>query len=200
MAGAQPNIGPDGVLYPSIRAACKKFSKGERPVYKRMKQGMTLAQAIQDSPGIDANAVMYKGRKYKNLTALCDACSAPYAVVYDRLRKGIPLGSAMETPFTACGVSDAFGTEYKSARALCQDWDISRDVFSYHLRNGHDSVTAMSMAACAKWPGTQAGPYIIVKCVQWPWFLCQDPDRNEIILHARKIRHFKNKSKQPDPL
>lgn len=188
MAKAQSHVGPDGKEYTSIREACRAFNKTEHPVYKRMRRGMTLAQAILDAPDADAGSVRYGGRSYPSLTALCSAHGLNYTTVYARIRSGRTLEEAVaEGPNEKNRICGPFGTEYRSERAMAKSWHASRDALSYHLRNGSGVAAALSIAVNAKWPGMAAGPYTVMRQIEWPWFLCAGPD-GDVVLRADKIR------------
>ena len=188
MAKAQSHVGPDGKEYPSIREACRAFNKTEHPVYKRMRRGMTLAQAILDAPDADAGSVRYGSRDYPSLAALCSAHGLNYTTVYARIRSGRTLeGAIAEGTSEKNRIRDPFGTGYRSERAMAENWHASRDVLSYRLRNGAGVTAALSMAVGAKWPGTAAGPYTVMRQVEWPWFLCAGPD-GDVVLRADRIR------------
>lgn len=83
---------------------------------------------------------------------------------------------------------DHNGTEHPTAKAACEAWHILPITFRYHRPLEKTDGDAIKAACTATWPGKTAGPYRILKCVQFPWFLCSDEAQSSILLHADALR------------
>lgn len=197
-----PCVGPDGRQYPSIKAMCAANGLNYGRTMDRTYTGNTLDKAID--PDFWNNRYQdHLGKWYPSLEKMLEAYHINISTYLHRRKIGWTLEKALTTPVSngkGKPVTDFNGQPFMSVKDMCDFWSVSVHIVRRQLllRKDRPPEDVLTDTIVSAWPGTKAGPYKIIQCVQWPWFLCQDPDQNELILHARKIRHFKNESKQPD--
>lgn len=194
-----PVVGPDGKTYDGITKLCAAYGVNRQSIHKHMQNGYTFEEAMagiaenskKNRPPTKptANPVTYEGRQYPSIAAACRAASADDYDVRGRMAAGYALEDAIAKNLAykkKPPVKDPFGKEYTKQSGMCRDWHISAGVYGYYRRTGNTNPAA---AACAAtWPGKTAGPYKILKCIRFPWFLCNDDRNGGIVLHAEDLR------------
>ena len=125
----------NGVTYSSLKALCEEFGVSYDSIRRRLFQhGMTLEEAlskpIKESSCIP---VSYKGRKYKSIKSLCLSTGANYKTVRKRLKRGMTIEEAIDTPKGQINPIRFNGVTYSSLVDLCKKFEISYNAIRCRL-------------------------------------------------------------------
>ena len=118
----------DGKEYSSIKSLCESYGVSYAMVTQRLKRGMSLENAIKIPLKTHRNGIkiVYNGKEYPSIRSLANEKNVPYHVVQMRLKKGMSIKKAIETP-----VGELMGNEiifrnkkYSSFSKLCKAFNI----------------------------------------------------------------------------
>lgn len=129
-----------GVEYTSIKALCEKYKVSYAMVSQRLKKGMSIEEAIETPLKKHRNGipVMYKGKQYQSIRSLAKKKNIPYHVVQMRVKKGMNIEKAIDTPVgELMGNTIEFkGKTYSSFSKLCKEYNISSSIALSRLNMG----------------------------------------------------------------
>lgn len=118
----------NGVEYSSIKSLCESCNVSYAMVTQRLKTGMSIEEAINIPLKTHRNGIkiVYDGIEYPSIRSLAKAKNIPYHVIQMRLKKGMSIKKAIETP-----VGELMGNEivfknkkYSSFSKLCKAFNI----------------------------------------------------------------------------
>lgn len=121
-----------GVEYSSIKSLCETYKISYAMVSQRLKKGLSVEEAINTPLKEHRNGipVMYKGKKYPSIRNLANSKNIPYHVVQMRVKKGMDIETAVDTP-----VGELMGNEiefkgkiYPSFSKLCKEFKIPSSI------------------------------------------------------------------------
>lgn len=121
-----------GIEYSSIKSLCETYKVSYAMVSQRLKNGFTIEDAIEIPLKKHRNGipVIYKGVQYQSIRSLAHSKNIPYHVVQMRIKKGIDIETAIDTP-----VGELMGNQiefkgklYPSFSNLCKTYNISSSI------------------------------------------------------------------------
>lgn len=188
-AQAIPCAGPDGTKYPSIAAAARAVGLSTYAVRSRMDRSNPDSSRVitPDAPG----PTDHLGKEYPSINAMATTYGITPNTYRTRIQRGLSKKQALTMPLerpTRRGATDFDGNRFPNAKAMCQHWNVNLQ--SVSARKSECKIPyaeALRSVIAHSWPGKAAGGMQIIKCIQWPWFLCHMDGETDVILHARKI-------------
>lgn len=189
--------GPDGKTYPSKKALREAYGTNGATVCRFRKKGLSEEQALVLAARQHAErgslrrkriAVAYEGNTYPNAAAFARAIGEDPGTVRARLKKGQTPDEIAKEAHRRKRCTDPLGKKHPTTVSMCAYWHISTDRYNYYARNPMNDPVAKACATA--WAGKTAGPYRIIKCVQFPWFQCSDETGRSIVLHAAVLREL----------
>ena len=121
-----------GKEYASIKDVCNEYNVSYAMVSQRLKNGYTIEKAIETPLKKLRNGitVIYKGQEYPSIRNLAKCKGIPYHVVQMRVKKGMSIEKAIDTP-----VGELMGNEikfrdkiYPSFSKLCKEFNIPSSI------------------------------------------------------------------------
>ena len=129
-----------GVEYSSIKALCEKYKISYAMVSQRLKKGLSIEEAIETPLKKHRNGitVVYKGKEYQSIRSLANKKNIPYHVVQMRVKKGMSIEDAIDTPVgELMGNKVEFkGKVYSSFSKLCKAYNISSSIAISRINMG----------------------------------------------------------------
>ncbi len=129
-----------GKKYPSIKALCMENDVDCTVVYSRLEAGWTLERALNTPEGICPNAkeVVYNGETFKSISSLCRKYGLNISRVTTRVKRGMSIKDAVETPdIVSQGKPCVYNEKkYRSIKNLCEQLGFNYDIILRRINSG----------------------------------------------------------------
>lgn len=183
---------PDGREYKSIHEMCAAAGVDDGTYYNRKKAGKSLDDCL--SPGSRSCTPCRDpdGNEYPSVNAMCAAHGQDRSTFRWRLAHGASMKEALEKtpPKNHIAMELPDGTACRTIRDACRRLRITQHDLLHDVRKGLPHADAIRNACIRKWPGMHAGRYAILRCIRWPWFLCDDSGGAAVVLSAANIQRM----------
>lgn len=127
----------DGVIYPSLSALAREKHISYGAMYRRLRMGMDLEQALQSNQR--NHTIEYDGKIYPSIKALAEEQQRVYSTLKARLERGMRVEEALLNTRFYGGRGHPIeyaGKTYPNSKALAEELQISYDILRYRLRKG----------------------------------------------------------------
>lgn len=141
-----------GNKYSSMRAMCKAYNIGIVTFKYRIKNGMSLEEALTTPLADSTKGKTCKdhlGNEYISLSAMCEAYGVKANTFHSRIKSGMSLEEALTTPSTPLvdipERTDHLGNTYSSRVAMCKAWGMDINTFTGRLASGMSLEEALTI-------------------------------------------------------
>ena len=164
----------DGTKYNTIKEACEAYGTNYKTVGSRIRNGWPLEKAIctpaghNISPGyVGIRKVTIEGKEFRSIRAACKEYDVNYQVVFDRVRRGMDIESAILALNNKCNRKSisVFNHEFKSRSELKIFYDVLTNVAKIYREKGQKGLEEFIIKStiCKKLSiGTQQYKYVDV--------------------------------------
>lgn len=168
------SIDIDGTKYNTIKEACEAYGTNYKTVGSRIRNGWPLEKAIctpaghNISPGyVGIRKVIIEGKEFRSIRAACKEYDVNYQVVFDRMRRGMDIESAILALNNKCNRKSisVFNHEFKSRSELKIFYDVLTNVSKIYREKGQKGLEEFIIKStiCKKLSiGTQQYKYVDV--------------------------------------
>lgn len=196
--GTAPVKDHTGQEFPSANAMYAHWGTNKNTYLGRIRSGMTMQEALETKPCTGPKPCRdHLGNEFPSISAMC----RHYGVSSKSFAGGLSSGKTLEqalkkTRTLRSECRDWAGRAYRSIKELAAAIHVSATNLSHYKTHGPAGMNRIAEAAVTNyWPGRPAGNYLVVACVEFPWFLCRNtgpsdkacPAGSEIILHADAV-------------
>ena len=193
---------PNGVSYPSEQAMAEAWGISCSTYRARMQAGWDKASALSRPangskkkqpernarPEIDPDGVTHPSIK-----SMCSKYGVKTGTYLQRISRGWDKSAALSAP---TGQHDILplgkNGDPITASQACARWHVRYASYKWQKRRGKNPEQAFQTACIKTWTGSTAGHFTILACVQWPWFLVEDREKQQTVLNAVEICRLKN--------
>lgn len=188
-----------GKTYRTRKEMCDAYGITPIVLRKRLKNGADLAAALETPVGMfSLPCTDHLGNEFPSISAMCRFHGVNHNSFQRKHAKGLPLKeclSAEKQRWQAC--LDWAGREYPSIAKMAAALHVPNARLAYYSRQrGGAGPETAAYAVSRSWPGTDAGPYVILSCQSFPWFLCQEIQAGRagcnVIMHADALLELKS--------
>lgn len=180
-----------GREFPSRNAMYEAWGTNKNTYRARVKAGMSMAEALETPSGSGPKPCRdHLGNGFPSLSAMC----RHYGVDTKTFQEKLAAGKTMKEALSASRplrspCRDWSGREYPSVKALAGAVQVPASNLSHYRNRGRRGADrAAEEAVTNYWPGRTVNRWPVLKCVEFPWFLCRDPEQDIcLILHADDV-------------
>ncbi len=182
----------DGTEYGTKSDMCGAYGVKPSTVCSCMaKTGMAFEDAVIETAARQKKTWVYKDMTARTAKDLCARANPdmPVDIFLNRIRMGWDTARALEEPVHRLGgCTDRFGNAYGTVEAMCAAWHTNAACVNANIRKlGIGRDEALSRIASRGWRGNVFNGWHVTRHLEFPWFLCEDTDGREYVIHASEL-------------
>lgn len=138
-----------GKEYDSISEMCRAYKISRSGFKNRIKNGMSLEEALTAPKNYEKSVVDHLGNEYTNMNKMCEAYGMDCKTVTQRLERGVSLETALTVkslPRThRCKEStDHLGKTYSSFKEMCEAYNKTPRMVLNRIKTGMNLERALT--------------------------------------------------------
>ena len=187
ITACKDHLGQD---YKSLRDMCNAYCISEMTYRDRLKKGWKLKDILTKPTRLPVKDP--DGKIFKTQREMCKYYKIPFATFRGRLLRGKSLKEALKPMEDVTKIKhiiyDHKNNIFESCRKLCTYWDIPTTTFLRYVNINDKNIITISEDELVKikfTPRSKHADYIVLKCVQYPYYLIKH-DNKEYIINAKQ--------------
>lgn len=187
-----------GHAYRTKQEMCAAYGITPVVLRKRLKNGASLETALETPVGsFSLPCADHLGNRFPSISAMCRFHGIDSDIFRRKQAEGLPMEECLsKNGPRAQPCKDWAGREYPSIAKMAAALHVQNANLAYYSRkHGGISPETAAYTVSRFWPGTGAGPYEILSCPSFPWFLCRERSAagpgHDVVVHADALLEMK---------